>query len=341
MIAPASTAVVPPAPRARLVAAVLFGLAAACYTAACLATRATPSDFEVWWQATRLWLHGVDPYRVGPGMAGWPFDGWLFYPMPALLATVPVAPLPMWGAGALLMGASVGTLAWALAREGWWRLWLLASPGGVMACKLGQWSPALLAAALLPSLGALAMTKPTLGVAMLAYRLDRRAMVLALVALLASVLAMPAWPREWLANLARIEGHLPPILSWTGAPLALALLRWRRAEARLLVAMACVPQLLFFADQLAVGMVAANAREQKMLSACGLAAWTLWLFRVQPGDLYVLAAAPYVLAGVYLPALVLVLRRPNEGTLPHWLQRASPWLRPLGAASLGHEGAAR
>ena len=33
-----------------------------------------------------------------------------------------------------------------------------------------------------------------------------------------------------------------------------------------------------------------------------------------------------VFVAVYVPALVLVLRRPNEGTLPCWLERATRWL---------------
>jgi len=33
------------------------------------------------------------------------------------------------------------------------------------------------------------------------------------------------------------------------------------------------------------------------------------------------AAAPIALWGLYVPALVLVMRRPNEGDLPEWLER--------------------
>lgn len=301
----------PPNARARLAAALAVAAAAGLYAGVCLATRGVASDFEVWWHAARLLARGVDPYLLGPGAAEWPFDGWLFYPLPALFFTLPVAGLPMPVAGAALLAAAAGALAWALTAHGWWRLWLLASPGFIMALKVGQWSPLLTAAALLPALGAFAAVKPTLGLAALAYRADPRAVLLAGGTLALSVLVLPAWPREWLANLAHVGGHPAPAFTWAGAPLLLALLRWRRPEARLLAAMACVPQLLFFADQLAVGLVARSAREAKLLSGCGMAAWALWFATVDPRAAYVPAAAPWVLAGVYLPALTLVLLRPN------------------------------
>jgi hypothetical protein len=39
-------------------------------------------------------------------------------------------------------------------------------------------------------------------------------------------------------------------------------------------------------------------------------------------DYYVLDAAPYEIFGVYVPALILILRRPNDGKLPAWVDQA-------------------
>lgn len=137
----------------------------------------------------------------------------------------------------------------------------------MLALTIGQWSPLLAAAALAPALGALAAVKPTLGRAMLAYRARWRAALPAAAVLAASLVVLPGWPRGWLANLAHVEGHPAPAFTAAGCALLLALLRWRQPEARLLVVLACGPQLLFFADQLAVGLVARTRREAQRAAA--------------------------------------------------------------------------
>ena len=102
-----------------------------------------------------------------------------------------------------------------------------------------------------------------------------------------------------------------------------ALFRWRRPEARLVVAMACVPQLLYFADQLPLWLVPKTRRESMLLSATSLVAWTLALVTAGRGERQpAFSSMWFVMAGVYVPALVMVLRRPNEGPVPQWLERA-------------------
>lgn len=293
-----------------MVVAAVLALTAGSYVAFCFATAGVPPDFEFWWRGSRLLLAGIDPYVQVPGTPPWPLPDRLFYPLPTLLLSAPVAPLSLAAAGAVAMGAAVGALAYALTRNGWWRLWALASPAFVMALKVGQWSPLLCVAALVPALGGLAVVKPTLGAAVLAYRLDWRGALAAAALAAASLAVLPAWPREWLANLRYVDSHPAPVATW-GAFALLGLLRWRQPEARLLVAMACVPQLLYFADQLPLALVARTPSEAKFLAGCGIAAWAGWMFRLAPGDYYVLDAAPWVLGGVYLPALLVVLRRPN------------------------------
>jgi hypothetical protein len=140
---------------------------------------------------------------------------------------------------------------------------------------------------------------------------------LAAAAVLAlSFLVLPTWVGDWRAGLGKLDYHPAPILTFPGALAALALLRWRRPEARLLVAMACVPQLLFFADQLPLWLIPRTKRETMALSACSLAAFLGWFVLLKPGDYYVMKAAPWVTSFLYLPALVMVLRRPNEGEVP-------------------------
>jgi hypothetical protein len=172
---------------------------------------------------------------------------------------------------------------------------------------VGQWSPALTVAALLPTLGWLAAVKPTLGLGALFYRLDWRAFAGAALLGVASIAILPAWPREWLANLHYVVSHPPPIATPLGFVLILSAIRWRTPEGRLLLAMACVPQLLFFVDQLPVYLVARSRAQMAALALCGTVAWLIWFAQLKSGDLYVMMAAPYVIIGVYAPALLLVL----------------------------------
>ena len=317
----------PPSRRARLGVALAIGLASGAFTAFCLATAPIPSDFEFWWRAARLWTHGVDPYLLAPGAPGWPLPDRFFYPLPAVLVTVPFATLPLAVAGGLMSGAAAALLAWALTAEQFGLLWLFASPSFVMALKVGQWSPLLCAAALLPALGWLAVVKPTIGAAALTYRPTWRAVLGAVAFAAVSVAFLPSWPRDWLANLRSVVAHPAPVLTPLGAPVLLALLRWRRPEARLLVAMACVPQLLFFSDQLPVALVARTRSQAATLAMCAVLAWLGWWARLRTGDLYVQSAAPWVIVGVYFPALVMVLLRPNDGVAPAWAERAAHAVR--------------
>jgi hypothetical protein len=299
-----------PAPdrRARVAIALLIGVAAGAYCAWSLSRARVPSDFEFWWRAARVLLDGGDPYLRVENTRGWPLPDRLFYPMPALLATVPVAWMPLPLAAGVMLGLASGVLAWALSRDGPGRLWLFATPSFVMALKVGQWSPVLTVAALVPALGWLAAVKPTLGLGALFYRLDWRAFVGAAVLTVASIAVLPAWPREWLTNLHHVASHPPPIATPLGVVLVLAAIRWRTPEGRLLLAMACVPQLLFFADQLPVYLVARTRAQMAVLALCGTLAWLVWFVQLKGGDLYVVKAAPYVMIGVYAPALLLVLR---------------------------------
>jgi hypothetical protein len=101
--------------------------------------------------------------------------------------------------------------------------------------------------------------------------------------------------------------------------------------------MACVPQLLYFSDQLPLWLIPATRRESMFLSASSLVAWAAALvFTTQAGLQPALNSPFYVLAGVYLPVLIMVLRRPNIGTLPVSVERATvrlpSWIRGVAPA---------
>ncbi len=313
--------------RSRLLAAIAIGIAAGGLCALKAATNAVTMDFEFFWRASRLFASGINPYPLRPGDPIWPLPDALFYPGPALIVAWPLHFFTMPVAAGIFFGGGSAWLAWRLSREGMWRLWALGGPAFIMAAMLGQWSPLIVAGALIPGAGFLLACKPNIGLACFAYRPTWVGAASIVAICLLSFALLPTWPLEWLAN-ARyvadhpIAEHPSPIMKPLGWVLILAIARWRQPEARLLLAMALVPQLLYFADQLPLGLVARTRGEALALSATGLAAAVTWFVVLRDGAPHVGPAAPYVLLGLYLPALIVVLRRPNEGVVPAWLDAA-------------------
>jgi hypothetical protein len=268
-------------------------------------------------------MGGVSPYSVvGPGRAfawEWP----LYYPLPAILVTCPMAMMSLRDGMAFFTALSSGAFAFAITRDGWRRVPLLASAPLAYAVGLVQWSPLLTAAALVPSLGLLLVTKPSIGLAIWLYRPTLRALVGGLFLLLVSIAIWPTWIAEWLTALESAHHMVLPIVHRGGPLLALALLRWRRPEARLLLALACVPQTALLYEVVPLLLIPATLVESlafTVLSWITLLVWTHLEHPALYGNL-TLSSARLVVPLLYLPCLVMVLRRPNEGRLPSWIEQ--------------------
>ena len=112
-------------------------------------------DFTYPWRAARALLAGLDPYVAIQPTGPYPYESRFPYPLPAALVAVPLAWLQAAVAGAVFFGLSAAALTWALLADrgggGLGRLWMLASAPFGMALALGQWSPLLVAGALLPA----------------------------------------------------------------------------------------------------------------------------------------------------------------------------------------------
>jgi hypothetical protein len=164
---------------------------------------------------------------------------------------------------------------------------------------------------------------------------------------LLAFLVAPEWLAHWRASLAVGHGHLgatPTGIPYTALALLpggflvlFALTRWRRPEARLLVALACVPQSLLLYETVPLALVPRGWKESATFTAMSYI--VLWLVPRPPVSFpaHALATGRLSTILIYVPLTVMLLRGPNEGMLPAWLERriaAWPaWLRGTSVAS--------
>lgn len=253
----------------------------------------------------------------------------MLYPMPGYLVVTPLAGLADWLARAVWAGLMMGILTWlAVGRWGLHGIAVVFSRPMEVALTLAQWSPWYVIGALSPGWQALAIAKPTLGAIVWCYRPSRWALIGGVVLCGLSFLILPSWYSEWRSQLVGVDWYLPAGAIWRGGGplLLLAATRWRRPEGRLLLALACIPHNYLWYDQLLLFLVPEKRREL----------WTLWglswfaqLFTTHYFEVYGLIATPRswefyrapMVALLYLPCLVMVLRRPNEGSVPAWLEQ--------------------
>ena len=296
------------------------------------------SDFDVMWLASRGLIAGQNPYAAVTGRFQWP----LHYPLPAVLVTTPFAVLPEIAAAAAWIGLGYGLLAYALTECEWWPLLCLANYPAVDAAQMAQWSPLLTAIAFMPLLGFLAITKPTTGGAIAAAYVNRTGklrnfvpiVTVAVTLIVTSFLLRPDWVQEWAGSI-RTANHFKPLVLRPGGFLLLAALaRWRRPEARLLALLAVTPQSTAAYDALPLILVISSKREAFLFAWLSFAAVPFLTTAVGTGRGFTAAIdhnAPILLVTTYAPALVMILRRPNEGPAPRWVDRmlmSTPeWLR--------------
>jgi hypothetical protein len=271
------------------------------------------TDFQFYYRAARLWHAGVDPYALRPGTPQWPLWDRLFYPLPALILVGPFAPLTVRAAQTAFVVVATALLAWRLSRHALWPLLIFCTPSFIIATFLGQWSPWLVLSALVPAAGFLFAAKPTLGLACWLYRPTWTAFWSGVAIMAISLLLMPDWPAKWLHNLSSVNRHIPPILTPGGFVLALAVRRWRDRDARFLLAMACVPQIGLFADQLPLFLICRTKREALTYVGLSGAVFLVWGYRVFTIERGWPFSEPYAMLGCYGTALYVVLRRPTAG----------------------------
>lgn len=296
-------------------------------------------DFTWALRGARALLAHQNPYEVIKPTGPFPFNAGFKYPLLCAVLALPVAWLSPAIAVSVFNAVGAGVLAYALQVDGRWRLPILLSGPFLANIFSGQWSLLTTAAALLPAAGWLAAVKPQTGLASLAYRPSWSMVIGGAAAYIACLAINPLWPIQMI-EVARgdpdLHFYVPAVTVIGGQLLLMAVFRWRTREARLLLAMALVPQAQFWYTGLAALLVARTYRQSLALSALSAVGYYCWRSKMFAATLNSIALpdsgghqAEWMMLFVFLPALIVVFRHPNIAT-------------PLsGQSSDGSEAAAR
>jgi hypothetical protein len=276
-----------------------------------------PPDFYGSWLAAKALVNGQNPFVVGA-----------YYPLPAFVAAAPFTVFASDVATAVFSGVTSALLAWVVTQQSYHYLPLFLSAAFAHGAVQGQWSMLLAAAIFAPSLSAVGAIKPNIGLAILAYRPTLWTAVAMLLFAALCLLIIPDWPKQWLAALGGSPSsgtaiHHSPLRTPGGFLALLALSRWRRPEARLLAAMAIVPQSPFVYEVLPLFAIA-RTRFQTYTLVIGTDLALAYYVLAPKDDMvaYFRNNGTAVFLCVYLPAVYLILRRPNEGRVPSWVEKA-------------------
>jgi hypothetical protein len=262
-------------------------------------------------------------------------DGPFLYPLPAVVLAVPLARLDVTIASAVFIAASTALMAFGLSAAGWWRLTALAAPPYVLALYATNWSPLILGAATIPWLRGLVVAKPNLGLMVFAAWPRWSTVISGALLLGVSLLLVPEWPVDWLSHVrAETIPHYPPLRWELGAVGLLGLLRWRTSEGRLLAAFTLTPVSVFPYDFLMLWLIPRTRGEMAALTTCAWLAAPV-MIGIEENTTWVVRFV--LVLGMVVPATVIVLRHPNLGAAPAWVDRATAgwpaWVRGRGVAS--------
>ncbi|MEO8576697.1 MAG: hypothetical protein ABI556_08360 [Gemmatimonadales bacterium] len=305
----------------RVAVALLVGIAGGfyCYFSLKASGGPRPADDFTWhWLAARALIEGKDPYVVISAGGPYHLDAPYVYPLTTAMAAVPFALfLSPAAAAATWIGCGSALLAWAVTRKSYDGLLIFLSMPYLWAANSGQFSPIITAAAVIPALGFITPVKPQIGLAALAWKPSRIALYGAIAFVALSFAINPGWVREWLDTLPhRVPGiYKSPITVLGGPLLLLSIMKWRRPEGRLLLAMSLLPQNMLFYDQLLLWLIPNSRNQIMILGILSILATFVGSIGLPPGASIIdvnQRYAPAIVALVYLPCLIMVLRRPNR-----------------------------
>jgi hypothetical protein len=306
-----------PSLRARLIFALLLGLAAGAYLYGHLLLHpSSHTDFSQARFGADALLHGANPYALaGPGLV---FDSprTVLYPAFAYAAAIPFTLFTDHIASALFVCVSTFLLAFGATKGSWHRLPMFPSMAFIMSVQLAQWSTLMTAAFFIPVIAFFGSVKPQSIIPVLAGNRSRAGFVAAVIGTVVlgvtSFVLIPSWPTLWWAAIRGNHDLAPPVLRLGGVVILIVLLRWRRPESWLIATMALMPQTWGWYNVLLLLVVADTYREACILSLVSSAGAWIAVILIDGS-----APATYpdwgamMVAFAYLPAVIAVLRRPN------------------------------
>lgn len=263
------------------------------------------TDFDLLYDSAARLVRGESPYP--------PALRWFPYPLPAVLLAVPFIWLPLDLARPvfdILVGWAFTFALWK--HRGPYALLALASGTYLFSMASGQTTPLMVAASLIPVLGFLLAAKPNTSVALWISQPSWLAVLGVLLAVALSLAVLPSWPREWWMALPADKAQLaPPILRPFGFCLLLAALRWRMPEARLILAIAFLPQTTLPYELVPLALVPRNRAEMTVyVIGSWIAVAAADRLGGDPGMAQWAASGWLVtLVAVYGPMIYLLLRR--------------------------------
>jgi len=260
------------------------------------------------------------------------------YPLPAAVCGLPFVWLPKEVAVGLFFGISAGLLAFAITQQGYTRLLIFLSAPFLSAFATLQWSPLIAAAAFFPVLSFLVLVKPQAALPIVATRLNRTAVVAIALVAIASLLAMPSWPVEWLDKLGfhvgsdalRIDRYRTvwyvPLLTIPGIFILPALTCLRDRDARVLLLASLMPHNTTY-DLFILWVIPRGRSEVVWTTALS---WGLLLLWFGPSFLAHLQSGFIETATCFLPMVWILLIRQRSQRRPQDLRSAPvPWSAPV------------
>lgn len=299
-------------------------------------------DVDQLWYAARAVLDGRNPYDlIGPGLE-YEYRWQFYYPLPAVILFTPLAAFPVLASRIAMAAVASGLLAYGIARYDARGLVLFLSRAFYVNAWYAQWTPLLVAMWYMPVLAAFVAAKPTIGLAMLTgvrdWRRAKWGLVLVIGLAAIAFVVRPTWLSEWLAAV-DTNTHLRPWITVPGGLLLLlALLRWRRWEARVLTVFALIPQTFHPLATLPLVLLPGSLIGKATIGA--LTYLPNWFLVREPFGSQLATATPEEVFSMYgtillwcvlMPTLLFILRLPNEGSVPAFVDRFvarwPAWLR--------------
>jgi hypothetical protein len=141
--------------------------------------------------------------------------------------------------------------------------------------------------------------------------------------LVVATVIYPWWPAGFLREISMMDrtNYLPPIAVLPFGPLiAFAALRWRRADARLVITLACVPQTMLFYDQLPLVLLARTFRQSLVLALLSYVPLAIAPFVPGPPNdstaAFMGVMSRILVPAYFLPCVAWVLWQASRDTTP-------------------------